>query len=418
MTDRIPSLSLTPAISALLLLALGCGDPGGDGSASATATTTSGSASESDAGASTTAAETTTATGSESESGGDAVLGCDGARLLEIPEDPAARGPWPVGARTFTIADRTVEIWYPAPPGSDAGLAPATYDIRLYLPPDEQGKIPDEANPFQPCDCVRDLPLDEEHGPYPGVLFIHGTAGFRTQSLTFMTHWASRGFIVVAADHTGITLADLLGGVLNADQAGDARKVIAAVQAAEGELAWLSGHVDAGRFAASGHSAGGMAVSGLGDHPGLQVLMPMAAGGVTAGPSLKSTLVLGAMEDAIVAYGSQSSGYASSPTRKRLVGLAAAGHLAFSDLCVLGAEQGGILQIGLDYGVDIPQFLIGLASDGCAEENLAPETGFAITLAASSAVLEETLHCAPWAGAAIAGLPAAYPDIGEFQEAL
>lgn len=418
MTTTIPPR--TPMISALtatLLLILGCGDPMGDGSASATATTTSGGATESDASGTTTSAETTTS-GGESESGGAAVPGCDDARFLEIPEDPALRGPWAVGARTFTIADRVAEIWYPAAPGSEVGKAPETYDIRLYLPADEQGKIPDEANPYQPCECYRDLPLDEAHGPYPGVVFIHGTAGFRTQSLTFMTHWASRGFIVVAVDHTGITLADVLGGVINADQAGDARKVMTALQAAEGELAWLSGHLDAGRFAASGHSAGGMAVSGLGDHPGVQVLMPMAAGGVTAGPSLQSTLVLGAMEDAIVAYGSQADGYTSSPARKRLVGLAAAGHLAFSDLCVLGAEQGGILQIGLDYGVDIPPFLIGLASDGCGEENLSPEAGFAITLASTSAVLEETLHCAPWAGAAITGLPAAYPDIGEFQEAL
>ena len=31
------------------------------------------------------------------------IAGCDGATLLSKPSDPAARGPWPVGARTITI---------------------------------------------------------------------------------------------------------------------------------------------------------------------------------------------------------------------------------------------------------------------------------------------------------------------------
>ncbi|MEZ4454530.1 MAG: hypothetical protein R3B09_34075 [Nannocystaceae bacterium] len=408
-----PISSVALAIAPLLLspVLAACGD---DGSASATASASGGETTTTSGG------ETTSeGSGSESEGGGAVQKGCDDAVFLEIPEDPAARGPWAVGARTFTIADRVTEIWYPAKPGSEAGLDPARYDIRLYLPADEQGKIPDEANPFQICECYRDLPLDEAHGPYPGVIFIHGTAGFRTQSLGFMTHWASRGFIVVASDHDGITLSHILGGgVIDADQPGDARKVAAAVQAAAGDLAWLSGHVDAGRFAASGHSAGGFAVEALGDHPGMRVLMPMAGKGTVAGPELQSTLVLGAIDDQIVPFASQTSGYDGSPARKRLVGLSAAGHLAFSDLCVLGAEQGGILQIGLDYGVDIPDYLIALASDGCGPDNLAPEVGFTIVEAASSAVLAETLQCSSSASATIAGLPAAYPDIGEFEEGL
>ncbi|HEX9104448.1 MAG TPA: hypothetical protein VF997_19690, partial [Polyangia bacterium] len=98
------------------------------------------------------------------------------------------------------LAGLTTEVWYPAKLGSDAGKSKIVYDIREHLPPADAAKIPDSDNPPQDCDCFRDLPIDDGHGPYPLVVFIHGTAAFRTQSLTFMTHWASRGFIVVSAD--------------------------------------------------------------------------------------------------------------------------------------------------------------------------------------------------------------------------
>ncbi|MCB9705441.1 MAG: hypothetical protein H6711_26455 [Myxococcales bacterium] len=394
--------------SAPLLVVLACsGGAEDDASASGSSSTAA-----TEGGTSSTSAGESEGSGTE----GDGVPACEGARLLPLPEDPAARGPWAVGAKTVVVADRRTEIWYPARPGSEADLPTVSYDLRLQLPPAEQGKIPDEANPFQPCACYRDLPLDDAHGPYPVIVFIHGTAGFRTQSLTFMTHWASRGFVVVASDHDGITLADVLGGTIDADQAGDARRVLDALALAEGEFAFLGGHLDLPRIGMSGHSAGGMAIQGLGDRA--QVLIPMAAGGVEAGAALLSTMVLGGMEDKIVAFGNQQSGYDDSPAQKRLVGLQDAGHLAFSDLCVLGADQGGILQIALDYGVEVPQFLVPLAQDGCAPENLAPETGFEIIKAASAAALHETLHCAPWASAAIAGLADRFPEIGVFEEAL
>ena len=140
--------------------------------------------------------------------GSGTLAGCDGASLLAPPADLAAPGPWPVGVRTAKVGNLTVEIWYPAQVGSDAGKPTERYDIRLQLPASEAAKIPDADNPWQDCDCVRDLPLDDAHGPYPVVLFVHGTASFRHQSLHQMTHWASRGFVVVAADHPGLKLGD------------------------------------------------------------------------------------------------------------------------------------------------------------------------------------------------------------------
>ncbi|MGZ3429814.1 MAG: alpha/beta hydrolase family protein, partial [Polyangia bacterium] len=280
------------------------------------------------------------------------VTGCPGQTLYALPTDPSAPGPWPVGARTVMLAGLTTEVWYPATLGSDAGKTKIIYDIREHLPPADATKIPDSDNPPQECNCFRDLPLDTTHGPYPIVVSIHGTAAFRTQSLTFMTHWASRGFVVVSADHPGIELKDILGGtnVGASDEAGDTTKALDALAAPTGDLAFLAGHLDGARIAVSGHSAGGSAVAGFGDRA--QVLIPMAAMGVNAGAMLKSTLVMGAGMDGISRYTGQQMGYSSSPKPKRLVAIGGnAGHLAFSDLCAIGADKGGILKIAQDHGI-------------------------------------------------------------------
>ena len=70
---------------------------------------------------------------------GDEVLfACAGDARLAVPADPAARGPWPVGARTVRVGRLTVEVWYPAAPGSDADAPAGAYDIREALPPMER----------------------------------------------------------------------------------------------------------------------------------------------------------------------------------------------------------------------------------------------------------------------------------------
>ncbi len=94
--------------------------------------------------------------------------------------------------------------------GSDAGKAPFQYDIRADLPPAEAAKITDADNPLQPCACVRDLPLDTAHGRYPLVVFIHGTAGFKTQNLDNLVYWASRSLLVIAADHPGLSIGSFV----------------------------------------------------------------------------------------------------------------------------------------------------------------------------------------------------------------
>jgi len=354
--------------------------------------------------------------------------GCSGTHLLSRPSDPSAPGPWAVGAHTSTIAGLTTEIWYPAKWGSDRCRPQVTYDLREHLPTSQQKKIPDSANPLQICDCYRDLPIDDAHGPYPVITFIHGTAAFRTQSLTFATHWASRGFVVVSSDHPYIQLKDILTSFANvamADEAGDAVKVLAALDAPTGDLAFLAGHLDMARMAAIGHSAGGQAVAGLASRrSGIQVVIPMAAGGVNAGGDLRSSLVMSAADDGIATPSGQTSGYTSTPPPKRFVQIADAGHLVFSDLCAVGASQGGLLAIAEKYGVAGASTLAPLASDGCPWQTgksyvpITPQEGWAVVDFATSAVLEATLMCDGAMAQQVAAIESIVPHVASYEQQL
>jgi hypothetical protein len=349
---------------------------------------------------------------------------CDGRAVYTLP-DYHEPGPWAVGARTVTIDGLTAEVWYPAAWGSQVGKAPAWYDVREALPDGEGEKIPDDAAPWLACDCFRDLPPDDSHGPYPVLVFVHGTGAFRYQSISHVTHWASRGFVVISAEHPGLKLSDILSFNLARDLEGDVEKQLAAAEAGGGPLGFLDGLLDVSRMALSGHSAGGGAISGFIGRPGVQVLMPMAAGGTVVPDGVElaegntpTTLVLAGMTDGIVAYDDTVASYEASPQPRYLLGLQKAGHLAFSDICLMGAEQGGIFAIAEAYDVTLPEgigpLLETLATDGCKPQDLPALDGFDAIHAATSMVLEGRLLCDEDAAGAWDGLQSAFPvAVGE-----
>lgn len=341
---------------------------------------------------------------------------CPSAAALASPDDPAARGPATVGARTVQLPglEQPTEVWYPAT--GSTGEA-KVYDVRRWLPPEAQGLVPDSANPLQSCDCEADLPLDGAHGPYPVLVFLHGTAAFRTQSLSTMVHWASRGFVVVASDHAGLYLGDLLGFEIGADQPADTALLLDALASPSGELSFLAGAVDLTRVGIAGHSAGGAALASLGSTPGVRALAPMAAGGVEAGDALESVLVMGAVDDAVVPYDQQVGGYQASPPRKRLVGIANAGHLAFSDLCELKNAAGeDLIEVAQKYRVPNAQFA-DVLWDGCADGQTPEADAARIIRHATTVVFEEALQCKP-ASAGLLGLQASEPLVAEVREEL
>ena len=99
----------------------------------------------------------------------------------------------------------------------------------------------------------------------------------------------------------------------------------------------------------------------------------MAAAGVTDGGDLASSLVMSAQDDGIATPSGQVNGYASTPAPKRFVQIANAGHLVFSDLCYIGASEGGLLAIAEKYGVTGASTLAPLASNGCPWQ---PDAGY------------------------------------------
>ena len=336
---------------------------------------------------------------------------CDGL-MLAVPDNPAAAGPWDAGVRTVVLAGLTTEVWYPAAVGSAAGGEKQQYDIREHIPDAMQAQV--TAPVLQDCDCYRDLPPDTAHGPYPVIIMVHGFGGFRTASAALCTHWAGRGFIVLNADNPWITLKDLLTNintVFFADQAGDTRRLIAAVQRSDPALDFLAGLIDGDRIGAAGHSAGGRAIQNLGRVPGVRVLIPMASGGVADGSWLVSSLVMGAEDDGVWPYDSQLAAYTETfPEDNRyFVGIADAGHLAFTDVCAIERDKGGLLGIADTYGLDFDPNLVRLGSDGCGEDMLSPEAGWDIVRYATTAVFEAVLQCSENATARLLDIENVYP---------
>ena len=255
------------------------------------------------------------------------------------------------------------------------------------------------------------------------MLFVHGTAAFRHQSLPIVTHWASRGFVVVAADHPGLDLGDFLAMACQQPQAGsqdlsgDLDAMIAALAAPAGDLGFLAGHVDAGRIAVAGHSAGAGAAAAASTKPGVQVVLSFAGAEATAASrSLASTLYMGGMSDNIASWNHVKQAWAGSPAPRRLVEIGNAGHLAFSDLCQARNAAGqDLLQIAQAHQVCGAQ-LAGFLFD-CNPDYIDGPSGWEVVDYASSAVLEPVLQCAH-------GLPdlsqiqSVLPAVVDYEEAL
>ncbi len=183
--------------------------------------------------------------------------------------DPFARGPHPVGVRTLDVPDPArdgtirVEVWYPAA----ATVRGADLDRRRQ----DRYRIFGVA-PRRRQAAVRDAPPADAIG-LPLVVFSHGLGSFARQSTFLTTHLASHGYLVVAPDHRGSTLADMASlrrvGVTAVRDvlatAADARlqHVPTLIEAFTTALPAYAGRVDAGRLGIAGHSFGGWTSIGV-----------------------------------------------------------------------------------------------------------------------------------------------------------
>ncbi len=224
--------------------------------------------------------------------------------LLPNSPDLAARGTYGVGVRTLKLIhpaqvdvlhtkngnhplyDRplTVEIWYPA---AIPVNKPATVTYESVL-----GRFNDPKRPLIPFTFMgrasRDAEPDPSGGAYPLVIVSHGYLGSRLL-LTYLTeNLASKGYVVVAIDHTESTYSDAAGfpsTLLNRSL--DDLFVLneMARLSAKPSQNFLAGLLNADNTALIGYSMGGygaLNVVGAGYSPQAMKLFGQMAGGSTA----------------------------------------------------------------------------------------------------------------------------------------
>ena len=306
--------------------------------------------------------------------GGDAVP--VSPEPLDLPDDPAARGV-PVGVRTAVTEGVKLEVWYPAADAAADDEAEAV-SFQEFLPTAFTDRVGEVVLPtLDTVGAVRDAPVRPPEAPYPVVLFSHGFGGFRVQSASWAAHLASRGYVVVAPDHPGRMLGDVLPCLFSPPLDGcDLSGFIEdpAVEDLAIAMDWveraatsgpLAGALDLDHIGLSGHSAGGATTSTVGqDDERFSALLLMAAGAdVTRDVPVA---MMGGTCDGVVPI---SAGEESLDglVDGALVTVEGAGHLAFSDLCTL--DLASLATDLLDGRDDLNTFLYEqmffLATDGC-----------------------------------------------------
>lgn len=223
-----------------------------------------------------------------------------------LPNAPelAARGSFGVGVRTLKVIhpaqadvlhakdgkaplyDRplTLEVWYPARIRANKPTL-VTYEEVL-------GRSNEPKRPLIPFTFTgrasRDADPDASGGVYPLVIVSHGYPGSRLL-LTYLTeNLASKGYVVVAIDHTESTYRDLAGfpsTLLNRSL--DDLFVLneMARLSAKNSNSFLAGLFDANNTALIGYSMGGygaLNVAGAGYSPQALKLFGQVTGGSTA----------------------------------------------------------------------------------------------------------------------------------------
>lgn len=246
--------------------------------------------------------------------------------------DPRQPGPFAPGFRSVTYTKDSAaspgtprllatSIWYPAPAGS--------------------GPISSSTG------GVDGAPLDPSGGPYPLVLFSHGSCGYPQQSKFLTPLLASHGFVVVAPPHPGNTIAEIpncntpaaiAAAIVERPQ--DVVFVLDQILAANQDPASpFHGAIDAARVAMTGHSFGGLTtylVTAI--EPRIDVAVALAPAALAASTLPVPSLTMLGSIDSVISNPNARAAYARSAAPKLLVEIAHSGHYSFSDFCFPGSD--------------------------------------------------------------------------------
>lgn len=319
----------------------------------------------------------------------------------DVGAEAAYLGPGPdeVGTTAFKLDDgRRVQAWYPAA-DSAAGLPFESFDIAGLLSPELQSQIPDDKRPIYEIPAHPDADAGSE-GPYPTVLFSHGFAGFPEQSADLVTHLASWGFVVIAPDHVERSLSGQLGVAAKDVEPRDDPEVLSASldDALAIEDSPLTGLVDEDRVAVAGHSAGaGATYQEAAAEPRIKSFIAYSIGNrVEEGedpPPVPEVpgMVMAGTDDNIIEFERSEEVYDEMETPKYFVSIENAGHLVFSDICLIGRDLGGLVGLIGEVGLELPESMLRLASDGCEDGQLDPANAFDAIDHLSVAFLRSTL---------------------------
>ena len=354
------SKSRLSVIVVAALIATSCGDDGSD--ASFTTTTTTSLASTTTA-----APETTTTT--------EAAAPPDTTTTTEAPAEVVRydeRGPVSVGVTTISLSDRDVEVWYPAEAADVEGLERDGYSALEMLPDALRELLADIDTPIV-TDAYRDVP-SADGGPWPLVIYSHGSGGYRKVSTFNNTHLASWGFVVASVDHLErgllarnglLDLPDRPGGSVD-----DVRLTIDMLVAADDPI--LGGLVDGESVAIMGHSAGGgtsLGTAAADDR--IDTVIFWASSASPDDPDLPTVPFQIVIADLDSAFSPERvrEFYDALDGPRQLVVLDNAGHNSFTDACEPIWDQGGLSAVAEALG--LPANLVELAENGCV-----PDAGF------------------------------------------
>jgi dienelactone hydrolase len=245
--------------------------------------------------------------------------------------DVRAMGAYGVGARIITYTKPSqvdplqpralpTTIWYPTPPTTNA------------VDPSTGG--------------VLDAPV-ATGGPFPVLMFSHGSCGIPNQSTFLTTLLASRGFIVAAPPHPGNTLLEFPNcGTPGAQAASFAERPRDIIHVLDQLLAAnqdagspFFGAIDPQRVGMSGHSFGGLTtyLTVQADSRFIAA-MPMAPATLTQPALTIPSLFLVGVIDSVVNNAATRQAYDRSSAPKHYAGIRNTGHYAFSGACFPSAD--------------------------------------------------------------------------------